>query len=88
MEPIVVISTIIVFILLLMFIGTSFKPVQLIGSILVKFIIGGMLLFFLNALGGNIDLHVPINVVTAGVAGFLGIPGVVALAALQYWIIV
>lgn len=87
MEPIVIISTIIILIVLLLFLGASFKPIRFVGSLLVKFVIGGMLLFFLNAFGGSIGLHVPINLTTAGIAGFLGFPGLVALAAVQHWIL-
>ncbi|MGM9928053.1 MAG: pro-sigmaK processing inhibitor BofA family protein [Bacillus sp. (in: firmicutes)] len=87
MEPIVVVSIIVGLILILLFLGTSFKPLRFIGGVMVKFVIGAMFLFFLNAFGSNIDLHVPINVATAGVAGFLGIPGLLSLAAIQYWIL-
>ncbi|MFS0784118.1 pro-sigmaK processing inhibitor BofA family protein [Bacillus sp. 1P06AnD] len=87
MEAIIVISVIAVLILSLLFSGTSFKPLRFLGSLATKLIIGGMLLFFLNAFGSSIGLHVPINAATAGVAGLLGIPGVLSLAAIQYWIV-
>ncbi|WP_019244536.1 MULTISPECIES: pro-sigmaK processing inhibitor BofA family protein [Bacillus] len=87
MEPIVVVSIIIAAILLLLFLGASIKPFRLFGTIFVKLVIGAMLLFFLNAFGSSIGLHVPINFVTTGVVGLLGIPGLLSLAAIQYWII-
>ena len=87
MEPFVVVSIIIGLILLLLLMGTNSKPLKIIGSIFAKVVIGGMLLFFLNAFGSSFGLHVPINVFTAGVAGILGIPGLLSLAAIQYWII-
>lgn len=87
MEPFVVVSIIIGLILLLLLMGTNSKPLKIIGSIFAKVVIGGMLLFFLNAFGSSFGLHVPINVFTAGVAGILGIPGLLSLAAIQYWVI-
>ncbi|MGM9924188.1 MAG: pro-sigmaK processing inhibitor BofA family protein [Bacillus sp. (in: firmicutes)] len=87
MEPVVVVSIIVGLIVILLLMGASFKPLRFIGNITVKIVIGAMLLFFLNAFGGSIGLHVPINFATAGIAGLLGIPGVFTLAALQYWIV-
>ncbi|WP_420849719.1 pro-sigmaK processing inhibitor BofA family protein [Peribacillus tepidiphilus] len=74
-------------IILLLFLGTPVKPVRWIGGAIVKLIIGAIFLFFLNAFGNSLGLHVPINLGTATIAGFLGIPGVFALAAIQYWVI-
>ena len=42
-------------------------------------IIGGIMLWLLNLVGGLISFHVPINIVSALIAGFFGIPGVVAV---------
>lgn len=87
MESFVVVLIIIGLIFLLLLMGTSSKPLKFIGSLFTKVVIGGMLLFFLNAFGSSFGLHVPINVFTAGVAGILGIPGLLSLAAIQYWIV-
>lgn len=81
------ISAIVIMIFLLLFLGASFKPFRLLGNVFVKLIIGAMLLFFLNAFGSSIGLHVPINFATACVTGFLGVPGLLSLAAIQYWIL-
>ncbi|MGN1400152.1 MAG: pro-sigmaK processing inhibitor BofA family protein [Bacillus sp. (in: firmicutes)] len=86
MESIIVISIIVSLILLLLFVGSSFTPLKWFGNLFVRVIIGAMLLFFLNAVGAGIGLHVPINAATAGIAGILGVPGVISLAAIQYWI--
>ncbi|WP_409303597.1 pro-sigmaK processing inhibitor BofA family protein [Peribacillus sp. SCS-155] len=74
-------------ILLLLVTGTSIKPVRIIGQGLIKLVIGAVFLFFLNELGNKAGIHVPINIMTAAVSGFLGIPGVVALAAIDYWVV-
>jgi inhibitor of the pro-sigma K processing machinery len=87
MEPIIVISIIGALILLLLFIGTPIKPIRFVGQGIMKILIGALLLFFLNAIGNQYGLHVPINLVTSAVSGLLGIPGLFALVAIQMWIV-
>lgn len=87
MEPFVVVAVIVALIIMLLLAGTPSKPLKFIGSLFAKVVIGGMLLFFLNAFGSSFGLHVPINGFTAGIAGILGIPGVLSLAAIQYLIL-
>ena len=74
-------------ILILLIIGAPLKPIRFLGQGIIKLIIGAVFLFFLNTLGNQVGIHVPINFVTSAVAGLLGIPGVAALAAIDYWII-
>ena len=74
-------------ILLLLIIGAPLKPIRFVGQGIIKLIIGAVFLFFLNILGNQVGIHVPINLVTSAVAGLLGIPGVAALAAIDYWVI-
>ncbi|MFP7300560.1 pro-sigmaK processing inhibitor BofA family protein [Neobacillus niacini] len=87
MEPIIVISILGGLILILLFSGAPFKPARFIGQAVVKLLIGALLLFFLNTAGNSFGIHVPINFATSAVSGFLGIPGLVALAAIQKFII-
>jgi inhibitor of the pro-sigma K processing machinery len=82
-----VVSIIVALILLLLFIGIPIKPVRFIGQGIIKLLIGALLLFFLNTLGNHYGIHIPINIITSGVTGFLGIPGLVALVAVQTWIL-
>ena len=74
-------------ILLLLIIGAPLKPIRLLGQGITKLIIGAVFLFFLNTVGNQVGIHVPINLVTSAVAGLLGVPGVAALAAIDYWVI-
>ena len=74
-------------ILILLIIGAPLKPIRLLGQGITKLIIGAVFLFFLNTIGNQVGIHVPINLVTSAVAGILGIPGVAALAAIDYWVI-
>ncbi|MCA1032977.1 pro-sigmaK processing inhibitor BofA family protein [Bacillus timonensis] len=87
MEPIVVISVLAGLILLLLLVGAPLKPIRFIGQGLVKIMIGALLLFFLNAFGQTFGLHVPINLVTSAVSGFLGLPGLGALVVIQLMIL-
>ncbi len=87
MEPIIIISILGGLILILLFSGAPFKPARFIGQAVVKLLIGALLLFFLNTAGNSFGIHVPINFATSAVSGFLGIPGLVALAAIQKFII-
>lgn len=87
MEPVVFVALIAGLILLLLIIGAPLKPIRLLGQGITKLIIGAVFLFFLNTLGNQVGIHVPINLVTSAVAGLLGIPGVAALAAIDYWVI-
>jgi len=82
-----VISIVIGLVILLLVVGTPIRPVRLIGQVVMKVIIGALFLFFLNALGNQYGIHVPINLVTSTVSGILGIPGLVALVALQHYVL-
>ncbi len=75
-------------IILLLFIGAPVKPMKWIGQGAVKLAIGVLFLFFLNVLGGAIGLHVPINVFTVLIAGFLGLFGVASLAAIHLFVFI
>ncbi|MET3322654.1 UNVERIFIED_ORG: inhibitor of the pro-sigma K processing machinery [Peribacillus simplex] len=87
MEPVVFVAVIGGLILMLLIIGAPIKPIRFLGHGVIKIIIGAVFLFFLNTLGNQAGIHVPINLATSAVAGLLGIPGVAALAAIGYWII-
>lgn len=58
-------------------------PLRYLVKLIANGIIGGILLWIINIVGAGFSIHVPINVVTALIAGFLGIPGVVLLIALK-----
>lgn len=87
MEPVVFVAVIAGLILLLLIVGTPLKPIRYLGQMMIKLVIGAVFLFFLNTLGNQVGIHVPINFITSAIAGVLGIPGVAALAAIDYWVI-
>lgn len=59
-------------------------PIRYLVKLIINGIIGGILLFLVNLLGGFIGLYIAINPLTAIIAGFLGVPGVILLIVLQY----
>lgn len=59
-------------------------PIKFIVKLLYNGIIGGLMLWALNLVGGFFQFHVAINPITALIAGFLGVPGVVLIVVLQY----
>lgn len=87
MSPAIVISIMVVLIILLLIIGAPIKPTRFIAHSTVKLGIGLLFLFFLNVFGGAIGLHIPINLFTIIVSGFLGIFGVFSLAAIQIFLL-
>ena len=87
MDTILVVFIFVIVISLLLISGVSSKSLRFIGGLIRKLAIGGMMIFLLNAAGGEIGLHVPINGYTVGIVGILGVPGLCSLAAIQYWVI-
>lgn len=61
-------------------------PLRLVGKLIWNALLGGALLYVLNLLGDKIGITLPLNPISALVVGFLGIPGVILLLALQYLI--
>lgn len=81
-------SVIIAFVIGLIFLfllGKIFvAPMKVIGRLIINAIIGGILLWVIDYFGVYIGLRIPINPVTALIAGVLGVPGIVLLIVLQY----
>ena len=58
-------------------------PIKLGWKILTNSLGGFVCLWLLNAIAGFTGVTFPINAVTALIAGFLGIPGIILLAVVQ-----
>lgn len=86
MEPIVVIALLGGLIIVVLLVGAPIKALRFVGQGVVKLLIGALFLFFLNIVGNQFGIHIPINVVTSAVSGFLGIPGLFALVAIDTWV--
>ncbi|MEG6584223.1 pro-sigmaK processing inhibitor BofA family protein [Dendrosporobacter sp. 1207_IL3150] len=74
-------------IILIYLIGRVFlMPLKLIFRLIYNGIIGGIMLWVVNLIGGYVGFTIGINVITALVAGFLGIPGVILLILFKIFI--
>lgn len=54
-------------------------PIKILLKLIVNGMLGGILLWLVNLIGGGFGLYIGINIVTALIAGILGIPGVLFL---------
>ena len=48
--------------------------------------IGALLVFLVNTFGGAIGISIPFNIITALIAGVFGVPGVIFLVILGFFI--
>ncbi|SHG71014.1 pro-sigmaK processing inhibitor BofA family protein [Ornithinibacillus halophilus] len=83
LSPVLVISIMIGLIIVLVFVGAPAKPMRVIGQGTVRIAIGVLFLFFFNIIAGSFGLHIPINVFTVIISGFLGLFGIASLAAIH-----
>lgn len=75
-------------ILLIYLVGRMFlMPIKLIFRLVYNALIGGVMLWLLNFVGLHIGFNIPINPITALIAGFLGLPGVVLLILFKVFIV-
>ena len=61
-------------------------PIRLGMKILLNSACGFLRLFLLNTISGFTEVYFPINYVTVIIAGFLGLPGIGALALMQFFL--
>lgn len=61
-------------------------PIKIIAKLIINSILGVILLYLINLIGGIWGLHIGINVVTTLVVGILGIPGAILLTILTIFI--
>ncbi|MGG1657866.1 pro-sigmaK processing inhibitor BofA family protein [Brevibacillus sp. NRS-1366] len=82
-----VIALIIIGILLVITASKSVTgPIRWLGFGVMQVVIGAILLFFANLVGELASFHIPINPVTALLAGFLRLPGLAALIVIKLWV--
>ncbi|MBP3674345.1 MAG: pro-sigmaK processing inhibitor BofA family protein [Oscillospiraceae bacterium] len=69
--------------LLFVLIRVMLLPIRLIWKLLINSACGFACLWLLNWISGFTGVYFPINIVTAAIAGFLGLPGIGLLALVQ-----
>ena len=60
------------------------KPIRWIFKLLINAAFGFVLLFLVNFFGDPVVIYISVNFISAVVAGFLGVPGVILLVLLQF----
>lgn len=58
-------------------------PVKVIGKLIVNALLGAVVLFVFNLIGGFFNLSISINALNAIITGILGVPGVILLLIFQ-----
>ena len=84
------INNIIVFLACVVFlflIGKFFVvPLKLILKVLGNSILGAIIIFVVNLIGGIYGFHIGLNIVTTLVVGILGVPGAILLIILKIFL--
>lgn len=69
--------------LLLVLIRLIMLPIKMIYKLFINSACGFVCLWLMNWISGFTGIYFPINIVTAAIAGFLGLPGIGLLALIQ-----
>lgn len=54
-------------------------PIKILGKLLINALLGVFLLFIVNTGGQYFNFYIAINEITALIAGFFGVPGIIFL---------
>ena len=54
-------------------------PMKLLFKLIVNSLVGGVFLVLINIAGAGVGIVMPVNIITAVIAGVLGLPGVAGL---------
>lgn len=61
-------------------------PVKKILKLAINIALGVVMIILVNTFGASIGITIPFNIVTALIAGILGVPGVIALIIIGFFI--
>jgi inhibitor of the pro-sigma K processing machinery len=61
-------------------------PVKKIIKLAINVVVGIFMIILVNTFGATIGITIPFNIVTALIAGILGVPGVIALILIGFFI--
>ncbi|AJA46177.1 sigma-K factor processing regulatory protein BofA [Clostridium pasteurianum DSM 525 = ATCC 6013] len=59
-------------------------PLKILLKLIINGVLGTILLFIVNLVGSSFGFTIGINIVTALIAGFFGIPGVIFLLIFKF----
>lgn len=61
-------------------------PLKNILKLVGNSILGGILIFIINLIGGAFNFHIGLNIATSLIVGILGVPGAILLIILKLFI--
>ncbi len=73
--------------ILLIFGRLFVNNMKYIGKLISRILIGGIVIAAINFFGSYLDFSIPLNIISAAVAGILGLPGILMLVILKYTLI-
>lgn len=73
-------------ILLFLLIKIFTWPIKILWKLVINGILGALLLVVVNFIGGYFGIGIGINIWTALIAGFFGIPGVIFLMIFKFFL--
>ena len=59
-------------------------PAKVVVKLIANTLLGGLVLFAINYIGGMFNFHMAFNIVTTLIVGFLGLPGIGLILMLDY----
>ena len=61
-------------------------PIKTVLKLAINSILGGILIYIINLIGGTFGFHIGLNLITSICIGILGIPGAILLVVLKLFI--
>lgn len=61
-------------------------PIKSLLKLVINSLLGGVLIYLINLVGGMFSFHIGLNYITAIFAGILGIPGAILLVLLKIFL--
>ena len=62
-------------------------PLKTILKFVLNSVLGGIIIFVINIIGGFFDFHIGLNIITSIIVGLLGIPGAILIILIKLLII-
>ena len=58
-------------------------PIKIIFKFIINSLLGGIIIFAINFIGGFLNFHIGLNIITSIFVGILGIPGAVVVILIK-----
>lgn len=61
-------------------------PIKSILKLVLNSVLGGLIIYLINVVGGLVSFHIGLNYITAILVGILGVPGAILLVILKIFL--